>query len=214
MAEAEAELLAAAKGIACHLTSLVLVDEAGGTQNCLPSTRKVPLSAPGMAPMPAAAPAYDDMEECHPLPPQPCCTFDFWRCPGVHVDYNPQRGSIASERLEPAGSPRAVRRKLRRWSDRIDWETDPDDLRRGDLSGLGDKLVREIELAARADEASELAAELGVPGQVIVLALLGTALPKNRVGGRERQGHGLALHFARQAPRAGRVGQQAAASRY
>src|SRR5689334_17029316 len=39
----EAARFAAANGIGCHLTSLVLVDEAGQTQNCLPSTRKIPL---------------------------------------------------------------------------------------------------------------------------------------------------------------------------
>src|SRR6202011_1664016 len=49
VASTEAAQFAAANGIACHLTSLVLVDEAGATQNALPSTRKIPLSAPGMA---------------------------------------------------------------------------------------------------------------------------------------------------------------------
>src|SRR6202011_4272321 len=74
--------------------------------------------------------------------------------------------------------------ELRRWADQINWEIDPEGLRRGDLSGLGDDLVRGIDLAAQTDEVRELAAELGVPGQVVVLALLATALPKNRAASR------------------------------
>lgn len=61
--EAAAAALAEAEGLCCHLTSLVLLDEAGAVQPGLPAQRKVPLMAPGAptfarvlahaAPMPA-----------------------------------------------------------------------------------------------------------------------------------------------------------------
>jgi hypothetical protein len=47
--EAAAAALAEAEGLCSHLTSLVLVDEAGGVQPGLPAQRKVPLMAPGSA---------------------------------------------------------------------------------------------------------------------------------------------------------------------
>jgi hypothetical protein len=52
MASAEAEKLAEAEGIVCHLTSLVLVDEAGERHEGLPATRKVELAAPRVAAAP------------------------------------------------------------------------------------------------------------------------------------------------------------------
>ena len=53
--EAAAAALAEAEGLCCHLTSLVLVDEAGAVQPGLPAQRKVPLMTPGAA-MRAACP--------------------------------------------------------------------------------------------------------------------------------------------------------------
>ncbi|MFC7477066.1 VIT domain-containing protein [Dankookia sp. GCM10030260] len=56
--ETVAAALAEAEGLCCHLTSLVLVDEAGAVQPGLPAQRKVPLMAPAAAPaMHAPAPA-------------------------------------------------------------------------------------------------------------------------------------------------------------
>jgi hypothetical protein len=170
MAEDEAARFAAANGIACHLTSLVLVDEAGSTQNCLPSTRKILLSTPGMAAIPArltCAPSLDVLHDAR--------CFD-----GVAHLLACQCASRLSGRLEQAGSIRSVKRSLRGWSDRIDWETNPEGLRRGDLSGLDDDLVREIELAAQIAGVRELAAAFGLPGLAVVLALLAKASPKNR----------------------------------
>jgi hypothetical protein len=47
--EAAAAALAEAEGIVCHLTSLVLVDEAGEAHQGIPTQRKVPLMTPGTA---------------------------------------------------------------------------------------------------------------------------------------------------------------------
>src|SRR5258705_271205 len=49
MQESEAKALAEAEGVVCHLTSLVLVDEAGARHEGLPAVRKVALVAPAMA---------------------------------------------------------------------------------------------------------------------------------------------------------------------
>ena len=49
MQEGEAKALAESEGVVCHLTSLVLVDEAGVRHEGLPAVRKVALAAPAMA---------------------------------------------------------------------------------------------------------------------------------------------------------------------
>lgn len=46
MEEAEAAALAEAEGVVCHLTSMVLVDEAGEARQGIPAQRKVPLMSP------------------------------------------------------------------------------------------------------------------------------------------------------------------------
>src|SRR5262249_42294253 len=46
LATAEAAKLAEAEGLVTHLTSLVLVDESGATQESVPASRKVPLATP------------------------------------------------------------------------------------------------------------------------------------------------------------------------
>jgi hypothetical protein len=159
MNAADATGLAAANGIACHLTSLVFVDEAGERQTCLPSNRKVLLSRPGQM-----------------LSMQAACAES--------VVFNSER-RLASEVLLSRGNffPSAGW-SLRRWKDQIDWEIDPERLRRGDLSSLAHDLVHEIKLTAKTDEIKVLAAELKIPGSVVVLALLAKASPNNRAAGR------------------------------
>src|SRR5215470_14094454 len=49
MQEEAAAKLAESEGVVCHLTSLVLVDEAGVRHEGLPAVRKVALAAPAMA---------------------------------------------------------------------------------------------------------------------------------------------------------------------
>lgn len=57
MDEVDAAALAEAEGVVCHLTSMVLVDEAGELQEGIPAQRKVPLMTPASASlMRAAAP--------------------------------------------------------------------------------------------------------------------------------------------------------------
>ncbi len=49
MTDVAAAKLAEAEGIVCHLTSLVLVDEAGVRHEGIPASRKVELLAPSAA---------------------------------------------------------------------------------------------------------------------------------------------------------------------
>ena len=82
------------------------------------------------------------------------------------------------------GQPFSIRRLEFATRDQIDWETDPERLRRGDLSCLAHDLASQIERAAKSDEIKALAAELNIPGSVVVLALLAKATPKNRAAQR------------------------------
>jgi Vault protein inter-alpha-trypsin domain/von Willebrand factor type A domain len=153
MQESEAKALAEAEGVVCHLTSLVLVDEAG-TRQGLPAVRKVALSAPAMAraaAMPAGmAPRYDAF-------------------------------SVAPSRS--AGRAGGLRRSLSSGTDAglrgmiadIDWDDDPEALCRGDLASLRQDVVAAIERAARLPTVVALAGSLGVEAVVVVIGLLAKA---------------------------------------
>jgi Vault protein inter-alpha-trypsin domain/von Willebrand factor type A domain len=153
MQESEAKALAEAEGVVCHLTSLVLVDEAG-TRQGLPAVRKVALSAPAMAraaAMPAGmAPRYDAF-------------------------------SVAPSRS--AGRAGGLRRSLssgtgaglRGMIADIDWDDDPEALCRGDLASLRQDVVAAIERAARLPTVVALAGSLGVEAVVVVIGLLAKA---------------------------------------
>src|SRR6516225_8755311 len=51
LSDEKAAALAEAEELVSHLTSLVLIDEAGAQQNTLPVTRKIPLATPASAAM-------------------------------------------------------------------------------------------------------------------------------------------------------------------
>jgi hypothetical protein len=138
----EAGAFAAAHGLCTHLTSLVLVDEAGEAQEGLPAMRKVPLAplaafaAPSMAAAPAvtrvpainfAAVMHYDIAPSMPSPPRP--------------------GYVAWGRL----GPRLVK---------------------GDLDGLPPSLRAHLARMADLDPVQHLARSLGIPSMLAALALL------------------------------------------
>ena len=156
MQESEAKALAEAEGVVCHLTSLVLVDEAGVRHQGLPAARKVPLSAPAMAraaAMPVGmAPRYDALYT------EPAASRSTGRA-GV------------LRRYLSGGTGAGLRGMIAH----IDWDDDPDALGRGNLAGLPQDVVAAIEHAARLPAVAALASSLGHAAVVVVIALMAKA---------------------------------------
>jgi hypothetical protein len=215
-----AAALAAAEGIVCHLTSLVLVDDAGERQEGLPATRKVALSLPrtaaplaaGAVAASAVAAAPVSSRAMAPVAAAPAQFSDarFTRSQSM----GGMQGRAAST-LPPEGSvppqeeilERAMRRitgkaaalppdvtavGLERLAGRIDWDADPERLRVGDLSLLAPDVADMIRRAARLPRIVEAATAAGIDPVVFVVAILA------RVDGRTNRSAGriarAALH--------------------
>jgi hypothetical protein len=186
MTDVAAAKLAEAEGIVCHLTSLVLVDEAGVRHEGIPASRKVELSAPPIAAsapcMPAAlACAYEDPADARA------------RSSGIASRSlgSPGRGmlrrlfrDLTDTRAAPASSAASTAKTqplspptvdLGDLVGLIDWDADPEALRRGDLSDLPMSLVMAIQAAARLPEIAAFARTLGIDPVVAVVALLARA---------------------------------------
>jgi vault protein inter-alpha-trypsin-like protein len=175
MTEDAASQLAEREGVVCHLTSLVLVDEAGVRHEGLPATRKVALSAPAMARAPvlaryaAAAPAPGPASAARPgsvsagLPGRARRLLDTF----VNSSRNgaPQRPGAAGASLGG----------LRHVIEQIDWDDDPDALRRGDLASLPPDVIAAIERAAQLPAIVALAGALQLAAVVVVMALMAKA---------------------------------------
>jgi hypothetical protein len=155
MQESEARALAESEGVVCHLTSLVLVDEAGVRHEGLPAARKVALSAPAMARMAMPVGMLDRSAA-------------------------PSAAPAASRSTSRAG---VLRRYLTGGTGiglggmiaRIDWDDDPDALCRGDLASLPQDVVAAIERAARLPAVVALASSLGRTAVVVMIALMAKA---------------------------------------
>jgi len=197
MEEEGAAAFAEAHGIGGHLTSLVLVDEAGETQDGIPAQRKVPMMIPrthsaGMAL--SGAPSF--LAECSFAPPtrglsaMRSLSFDSLASPALGPLPSPARERRASA-PKVRGSVRAPQpaedhaivppipvgaASLRAALGRIDWAADPERLRKGDLGGLAADVRRALELAASAvAEIAGLAGLLGVSAAAVAVALVARA---------------------------------------
>jgi hypothetical protein len=149
LAERTAALLAKREGIVTHLTSLVLIDEAGERCGELPARRKVPLEARRIGAMQSyAAPR----------------SMALFACAGP-----------------PSSSPiRAMARQAFFAADGldsifIDWDADPEALRRGNLDQLDTDSADAIRSAAKNPAVVKLADALGTDPLIIVVALLAHA---------------------------------------
>jgi hypothetical protein len=156
MQETEARALAESEGVVCHLTSLVLVDEAGVRHQGLPASRKVALSAPTMAramAMPVGMLAQHEAPVAAPA-----------------ASRSTSRSGVLRRQLtgESGGG-------LRGMIARIDWDDDPDALCRGDLASLPQDVVAAIERAARLPAVVALGSSLGRAAVVVVIALMARA---------------------------------------
>jgi hypothetical protein len=152
--------LAEAEGLVTHLTSLVLVGEAGVTLEGVPATRKIALPTPatalslGLACMMPYASAQRESVDSAGAPP--------WL-------------PDASEgRLYRRTTFRALRSRAKPSQPgfAIDWNTAPKQLQAGDLSSLDTDMAKLIRDAAVLDEVSALARSLGLDPVVLVIGLL------------------------------------------
>ena len=197
MEEEGAAAFAEAHGIGGHLTSLVLVDEAGETQDGIPAQRKVPLMTPrthsaGM--VLSGAPSF--LAECSFAPPargpsaMRSLSFDSLASPAQVPPPRPARERRANaprvrggvRALQPPTDHAALppvpagAASLRGVLGRIDWAADPERLRKGDLGGLAADVRRALELAASAvAEIAVLAGLLGVSAGAVAVALVARA---------------------------------------
>lgn len=143
LSEAEAIGLALGEGLVSHLTSLVLVDEAGATQEALPAQRPVALPAPALA--------------------EPVMAFAELLAPA------PAMLRRGSRRFSAGLDPQA---RARRLTLRIDWASEPERLLAGDLTQLAAALQEELRTMAQRDGMKEAAAERGLAPVQLVIALL------------------------------------------
>jgi Vault protein inter-alpha-trypsin domain len=163
----QAALLAQAEGLATHLTSLVLVDEAGEVQAGVPANRKIALPAPAVA-----GAGVVPMELCRavsaPLVARYCADAFPARAP-KQVDNSRQpvvRGFSGFDDSAPALSDTSLRIV------RIDWDISPSQLLAGDLSALDLQDASVITSEAERPEVIAFAELIGIDPIVLVVAAL------------------------------------------
>lgn len=172
MTESAAAALAEAEGIVCHLTSLVLVDEAGASHDGITAQHKVATMAPrGMV----------EMRFCLPMAPvsidgpPPAGPSPLWRrATGLKALFKlaqPKRSRPLRSFLDDDFEAFDLRSAVAA----VDWTTEPEALRRGDLSRLPGPVADRIRQAAALPAVTELAAALGVDPLVAVVGLLARA---------------------------------------
>lgn len=169
--EAEATDLAEREGIVSHLTSLVLVDEDGVTQEALPAQRPVALPSP-------AAP----VDYCASAPPRMRASSAQFRRQSASPPAGGRVSSTSVGRELFEGLKGVVRRfstqerpKAGRQTHDIDWASDPAQLMAGDLSGLSDAARNTVLAMAEIDEIKDAATSFGMPPVLLVIALLAFA---------------------------------------
>jgi hypothetical protein len=148
--EVRAAQLAEAEGLVTHLTSLVLVDEAGAVQEGVPANRKIPLPRPREA-------VIRQMRVPRIMQAPPDADVNFSACempPGV-----------AFRRIDRTTT-------LPRIGSKIDWDISPNRLLAGDLSALDPQDARLIERAAALPEAIALAKQMNIDPIVLIVALI------------------------------------------
>ncbi|HEV8025841.1 MAG TPA: VIT domain-containing protein [Stellaceae bacterium] len=150
--------VAADHRILCHLTSLVLVDEAGTVQTGLPAQRKIPLMA---APQVSFALGRSKMV----------------RCERDRGTLNSRGGDVRTLTAhEHAGRTASSRegdiRTLSKAARQIEWERDPEALRRGDLNALPAGVARVVASARWRPAIVALAEAIHGEVTAIVIALM------------------------------------------
>lgn len=164
MPQDAASALAEAEGLVTHLTSLVLVDEAGEANDGLPAQRRVGLMRPRAGVLEALSSQLDSVG----------ATFGALACRLPPVDLEQRMRPLFFALQLPPSRLAYIDGALslaacRGW---IDWAARPEDLRRGDLSQLPADVAEAVRVAAANPQVVALATAIGVPPTVAVLALL------------------------------------------
>jgi hypothetical protein len=161
-----AAALAEAEGLVTHLTSLVLVDEAGDIQQTVPATRKIALPSPrtymARSTAAACAPPPDGMR---------------MRC----LAARPYRDDV--EILKSARRSRPAE-PLSRLPRLIDWNLATKKLQKGDLSDLAPAFVSAIRDTAMDADVVALAGALNLNPVVLVVGMLAYAAREQRTAAR------------------------------
>jgi hypothetical protein len=209
--EDAAAALAEREGLVSHLTSLVLVDEAGAVQETVPAMRKIPLPMPATAvaaaydaePRAAAIAAARHRHEAMasmPLPaPQSAPPDRAPRvgsarpgAPGAPMAPSPLRrgpsfpgpAELLKRFLPNRDGDRSLAELARLGAD-IDWDSDPGNLQAGDLSGLDRETKKAIRRASTLPEVSTFAKKIGIqPVHLIVGLLARAAASRSRTAAR------------------------------
>ena len=160
--------LAVAEGLVTHLTSLVLVDEAGASQEGIPASRKIALPTPRTAMAMALPPppaAFADS-------PGPFARARSSAAPGAAptendaAEFIPRPGAASAPRVLPG---------LAELAGEIDWDAAPQRLQRGDLSAVEPGVASEIRRAAADPEVLAVARKLRLSPVALIVALLARA---------------------------------------
>jgi hypothetical protein len=175
LADEKAAALAEAEGLVSHLTSLVLIDEAGAQQNTLPVTRKIPLATPVTAAMYAlSAPMIRaslyasraaDFVDAEFSSDVPDLSFDF-------SPPNQERAAASRDRFDELAA-------------KIDWSNAGTQLANGQLTSLPTEIVNQIQALAQQPDIVQRAAELGLDPIKLVIALIASSVrARNRAAAR------------------------------
>jgi hypothetical protein len=159
--------LAVAEGLICHLTSLVLVDEAAKASSYLAPLRKVALPRPGVT-ISMAPPSTLVMADMAPSGRWPTIARE--ACapqePAIRRTSFLRRRPTLVERVKPG--PRPPLTGAFRWSD---WRTA---LVQGDLKPMPAPLQAEVERLAASASLVEIAGKIGLTPVRLVIAALAT----------------------------------------
>ena len=166
--DAAATELAIAENLVCHLTSLVLVDEAGATADTVAAQRKIALPSP-RTDIQSVNAAISGTRVMHSM---------MSRSRSLPVIDNAQAGEMYESAAAPAPAPEvksvdaAKRLDLAEVALQIDWQLRPQGLIGGDLSVLPRLLADAIRAAAKAPWLVAEAKRLGLDPAAFILGLM------------------------------------------
>jgi hypothetical protein len=162
--EERAAMLAETEGLVTHLTSLVLVDEEGDAQECLPATRKIVLPRPAATRM------------VHRCRISLMTGIDRYPSPGIAYSLStPGPNSTSAHDMDSNAGEHEFEETGLTLSEvalKIDWDASPNRLVAGDLSALDPVDAALIASAAAVDEVVALAKQMKINSIVLVVALL------------------------------------------